>query len=74
MGFFYVFWFWKTKYTLFSIEPASIEWYFFKKETKYGAVYSEITWEALAALLPENLNRSVEMAEGGSPRGSTEKG
>lgn len=37
-------------------------------------MYSEITWEALAALLPENLNRSVEMAEGGSPRGSTEKG
>lgn len=57
------------KYTLFSIEPASTEWYLFKKETELGAVHSEIPWEELSALLPETLK-----LKGGAPSWLDRKG
>jgi hypothetical protein len=56
-------------YTLFSTEPSSHEWYFFKKETDLGRIHSEIDWDNLAKLLPNKPN-----LKGGAPSWLDRKG
>jgi transposase, IS5 family len=56
-------------YTLFSTEPSSYEWYFFKNQTELGEIYAQIDWDNLAELLPKDLK-----LKGGAPSWLNRKG